>query len=306
MMDLTFVHPGLPGASAWWLPTNYAEHGGPIDALFTAIFWITVAVLVGVHVLLVAFLVRYRTKPGRDTATFVHGHTRLEQVYTIAPAIVLAGLALASKRVWDGYNLPATGDNAKDVVRVMVIGQQFKWNVIYPGPDGVVGRYLVYPKPTDTSWPDGQRFRGTNGPAELPYVKAVEAINLYVEQINPLGKDFSDPDGDDDDWQNALARDLVVPVNRPVEVYLGSRDVIHDFAVPNLRVKLDAVPGMVGVVRFTPTVTTDSVPNGPGYFDIVCQELCGSGHYTMQGRLFVVADDATYAKRFPTTTGAAR
>ena len=54
--------------------------------------------------------------------------------------------------------------------------------------------------------------------------------------ISPLGKDFSDPDGKDDDWQKALLRTVFLPKGRPVEIDLSSRDVIHDFFVPEFRI----------------------------------------------------------------------
>jgi cytochrome c oxidase subunit 2 len=268
------------------LPANHSRAGEAIDGLFTLIFWITLTVFIGVHIALVWFLFRYRHRADRSTARFVHGHTRVELAWTLLTTFILMALALISMRVWDGYERPAA--TGLQPVRVMVIGQQFKWNVIYPGPDGVVGRYLTYPKPTDARWPNGVRFQGVVGPAALPSDKAVAAVNAYVEQVNPLGKDFADPAGADDDWENALARDLVVPVDRPVEVLLGSRDVIHDLGIPVLRVKMDAVPGRLGTIRFTATRTSDV--SASGYFDIVCQELCGSGHYTMTGRLRVVSE----------------
>lgn len=280
-------------ATNWWLPANHAQNGGLIDGLLHVITIVCVLVFVIVQLLLVWFLVRYRHRKGQTTATFVHGHTKWEIGWTIVTATILTLLAAQSIVVWERYNRPPDAARAgtPEPLRVMVIGQQFKWNVIYAGPDNKLGRYLVYPKLTDKSWPGGERFRGTNGPADVPAENREAAINAYVEQINPLGKDFSDAVGTDDDWQNALARDLVVPVNRPIEVHLSSRDVIHSFSVPAMRVKMDAVPGLLGIVYFTPTMTSARATT-VGYFDIVCQELCGASHYTMVGRLVVTADES--------------
>jgi cytochrome c oxidase subunit 2 len=277
--------------SGWWLPANYAQDGGLIDGLFGLIAVVCLAVLVIVQVALVWFLFRYRHRAGRrETAAFVHGHTTWEIGWTVVAAMILTLLAARSIAVWEDYNRspdPAR-DGTPEPLRVMVIGQQFKWNVIYAGADNQLGRYLVYPKPTDTTWPGGERFRGTNGPAQAPMDNRQAMINAYIEQVNPLGKDMTDPAGQDDDWQNALARELVVPVNRPVEVHLSSRDVIHSLSIPAMRVKMDTVPGLIGVVTFTPTATSaEAAP--AGYFDIVCQELCGASHYTMTGRLIVTA-----------------
>ena len=272
-------------AANWWLPANHSEHGSAFDGLFGLIFWIAITVFVGVHVVLVTSLIRHRHRPGRTQAWFIHGNNRLEVLWTIVPAIILTVVSLLSTRVWQAYHAQPQLTDA-DVVRALVIGQQFKWNVIYPGPDGQLGRYLQFPKVTDGRWPNGERFRGATGPASLPADRREEAINAYIEQVDPLGKDLTDPLGLDDDWRNALARDLVVPVGRRVEVFLASRDVIHDFAVPSMRVKMDTVPGTIGRITFTPTKTSGDEPGGA--YDIVCEELCGAGHYTMRGRLVVV------------------
>ncbi len=369
----------------WWLPANYAKHGVEVDSLFNWIFWITVVTFVAVEGLLIVFLVQYRARPGRKKARYTHGDTRLEMIWTIAPAIILAVLAFASKRVWDDVRYSADL-NDPGRTKVLVIGEQFKWNIIYPGPDGKFGRYLLFPKPTDITWPTGPNgksvtFEGVQGPASLPYDKALVAIGRYIDSENRLGKDFTDPDGKDDDYQAALARTMYVPVNRPVEVQISSKDVIHDFYVPNLRTQLYAVPGMRGKIVFTPTTTTrdvesvsrqmfsvDDLPallqqpqykdlaididernaadgavkdktgwrfavdpknpksasiirNGapinagvpeklkaagvkmitahlPGYLDIACAQICGLGHYSMQGRIIVLSQDE-FDRKYP-------
>jgi len=244
------------GWGSWWLPPQYSEHGGAIDELFVWIFWITMVAFVLVEIVMIVFMVKYRHRPDKKKGIFTHGNTRLEMAWTIAPAIILFGLSLFSIKVWDNYRYSPI---AKDPERkkCLVVGQQFKWNVVYPGPDGELGRYLMYPKPTDTTWPVGESGKPTTfmkvaGPAFLPYDQAVKACNAYIEQINPMGKDFSDPAGKDDDWTKQPGRAVFVPYDTGVEVQLGSKDVLHDFALPQFRVKLDAVPGMRGVIYFRP------------------------------------------------------
>ena len=68
--------------------------------------------------------------------------------------------------------------------------------------------------------------------------------------------------------------ELVVPINRPVVVQLTAKDVIHSFGVPAMRVKQDAIPGIVQPVWFTPTKT--------GRWEIACSQLCGLAHYRMK------------------------
>jgi heme/copper-type cytochrome/quinol oxidase subunit 2 len=249
-----------PGWGKWWLPPNRSAHGGAIDSLFVWIFWITMITFVAVEVVMVIFLIKYRDRKGAKKAFFTHGNQKLEMAWTIAPAIILAILALGSKKVWDNFRY-ANDNDASSLARVLVIGQQFKWNFVYPGPDGKFGKYLVFPRPTDIAWPAGAdgapvMFKNIPGPASLPYAEAVSAINEYIDSENPLGKDFTDPDGKDDNFEKAPGRGLVLPAHRPIEVQLTSKDVLHDFFLPNFRVKLDAVPGMRGHLYFTSTMTS--------------------------------------------------
>jgi cytochrome c oxidase subunit 2 len=374
------------GWRSWWLPPNHSIHGVAIDVLFNWIFWITTVTFFLTEGVLVIFLIRYRDR-GERRAHFTHGNTKLEMIWTIVPAAIFAILALCSKFVWDDYRYSSSATDPNRAT-ILVVGQQFKWNVIYPGPDHKLGRYLLFPKPTDLAWPNPSgddkpyTFAGVRGPAFLPYDKAIVAIDQYIDTVNPLGKDFTDPDGKDDDWKAALARELVIPKDRPVEIVLSSKDVIHDFFLPNFRVKLDAVPGMRGHIFFTPTMSSKErelasrksyaidelvealkqpdnaeltvaidanspgadydktakqylyrdkdkktiVRDGrtispaiaqklkdagvqqvtaylPGYWDLVCEELCGQGHYTMQAKV-VVVDNDEYVKRFETPKNA--
>jgi heme/copper-type cytochrome/quinol oxidase subunit 2 len=376
---------------SWWLPPNYSEHGGSIDALFYFIFWLTTIIMIGVFAAMAYFLVKYRYNPNRRKAHFTHGNPTLEMTWTIIPAIILALIALLTKGVWDRYR--AKPPNEANSAKLLVIGQQFKWNVVYAGPDGKLGRYLIFPKPSDKEWPrdpDNQpvEFAEVKGPAELPFEKAVAAINAYIDQENPLGKVFNDPDGKDDNWEKAPGREIAIPEGRPVEITLSSKDVIHSFFLPNFRVKLDAVPGLRGFIAFTAKKTSaereeedkktrtpvkiedliaelsrpenrnadrrievkEGMPNAaydarsqqwlikdaegktiirdgqpvavdslnklkavgmkevkwykPGYFELVCEELCGGQHYTMRGTVVVLSKEQ-FAEQFETKETAA-
>ncbi len=221
----------------WWLPPNYSAHGGAIDALFITIFWITLIALIIVQAAIVIFLIRYRHNAKRSKSHFIHGNTRVEMAWTLAPAVILAVLALASKGVWHNYRY---NESEKDQrTQIMVIGEQFKWNVVFPGPDGKVGKYLMFPKVSDP------KFR------TLDFNRARRKINDYIADENPLGKaEKDDPFGEDDDWVKDPGRPVVIPYDKPIDVVLGSKDVLHDFFLPNFRVKLDAVPGMLGHIYF--------------------------------------------------------
>jgi cytochrome c oxidase subunit 2 len=176
----------------------------------------------------------------------------LEVAVAVVEVVLLVFYAIPAwaRRV---QNLPSESE----AVVVRVVGQQFAWEVHYPGPDGKFGR-------TD--------------------IKLVSADN-------PLGLDRSDPDAKDDfNSENQLH----VQVNRPVLVHLSSKDVIHSFGLYEMRVKQDAVPGLQIPVWFIPTVTTAEMRTRTGKadfdYEIACSQLCGLGHFRMRG--FLVVDSA--------------
>jgi cytochrome c oxidase subunit 2 len=127
-----------------------------------------------------------------------------------------------------------------------VVAQQFQWNFHYPGRDGVFGR--TDPKLIDDS------------------------------SLNFIGLDEADPNARDDSVTSALA----IPSGRPVELILRSKDVIHDFWVPQLRFKQDLVPGMAIRVHFT--------ANQPGKYELACAELCGQLHFKMKSYMLVLPE----------------
>ena len=108
-----------------------------------------------------------------------------------------------------------------------------------------------------------------------------DSTNISPE--NPLGVTPDNPDGKDDVVVEAA--DLHLPIGKPVKMLLRSIDVLHDFYVPEFRAKMDMVPGMVTYFWFTPTRT--------GTFEILCAELCGTGHGFMRG-LVVVDTEQDY------------
>ena len=134
-------------------------------------------------------------------------------------------------------------DVPEDADVIEVVGTQWQWSFRLPGADGVLG----------------------------------EVDSRYVGPDNIFGINTNDPAGNDDVL--VASNELHLPLDRPVKVLLRSKDVLHNFAVPQFRVKMDLVPGMVTYVWFTPTRT--------GKFDILCMELCGIAHYTMRGYVVV-------------------
>jgi cytochrome c oxidase subunit 2 len=117
-----------------WLPENVSTFGQEIDYLFYLIYYITGISFLLVTAALLAFIIMYRRREGRR-ATYIHGHTTLEIVWTVVPAIILVVLSIMSQATWGqikGRVPPAD-------VRVQVTAKQFNWEILYPGPDGKLG-----------------------------------------------------------------------------------------------------------------------------------------------------------------------
>ena len=138
-------------------------------------------------------------------------------------------------------------DVPEDADIVEVVGQQWQWSFRYPGKDGKLG--------------------------------TVDARNITID--NPFGMNADDPLGQDDVLINT--NQFRLPLDRPVKLVIRSKDVLHNFTVPQFRVKMDLVPGMVPYLWLTPTRT--------GTFDILCEELCGIGHHAMRGKVIVEEED---------------
>jgi cytochrome c oxidase subunit 2 len=119
---------------SWWLPEDVSTYGKDIDFLFYLIYYITGATFVLVAVTMVAFLVLYRHKEGRR-ATYTHGNTTLEIVWTIVPALILVVLTFLSVPTWARIKMQIPQTDLK----IQVSAKQFNWIVTYPGPDGQFG-----------------------------------------------------------------------------------------------------------------------------------------------------------------------
>jgi cytochrome c oxidase subunit 2 len=220
-------------------PQAASSFAPQIDSLFQLIFGITLGAFIIVQGLLIWFLIRYRRRPGHS-ATYIHGNPRLEWLWTLIPAAILVCVAVLSEAAWAAIKLPH--GLSHDAIQVEVLAEQFAWNIRYPGPDGKFGR-------TD---------------------------NKLISQDNPWGTIDDDPDGKDD---IITINQMHLPVERDIQITLRSKDVIHSFFLPEMRLKQDAVPGMTVHLWFKPTRT--------GRFEIACAEFCGLGHYRMRGFLTI-------------------
>ena len=114
------------------LPENASTYGAQIDRLFWWILGITGFFFFLVQGCLLAFILLYRAQPGKRAA-YLHGNTALEVIWTLIPALILGGVALASQKIW--VEIRSLKGNPNDFFQVEVLAEQFAWNIRYPGAD---------------------------------------------------------------------------------------------------------------------------------------------------------------------------
>ncbi len=234
------------------LPELASEHGAMIDHMLNAVHWFMLVLFVGWTAFFVYVLWRFRQK--RQPKADYHG---IKSHFSTHLEI---GVVLVEVMLLIGFAFPLWAKRVNEFpvdgnpVLLRATGWQFGWTFHYPGNDM------------------------TFGP---------RSETMLTGGVGDIGLDWRDDTARDD---IVVRQTMTVPVNRPVIIQLGSLDVIHNLAFPNMRIAQDAIPGGEIPMWFTPTKT--------GTYDIVCGQLCGGGHYAMQGFIEVVSGDeyATWVK----------
>lgn len=263
------------------LPEAASEHGKNIDLLMLISMVIIMFVLVITQFLLHYFAFKYHGRKGQR-AVFFADNDKLEFIWTIIPVIVLAGLIIYGLFTWtDIMNIKEDDD----ALVVELYAKQFTWEARYAGEDNTLG----------------------------------DANVRFIEGVNTIGIDPSDPDGMDD----IVTRELRLPVGRKVIFKMRSQDVLHSAYMPHFRAQMNTVPGMITQFAFTPTITTVEMrqnadiiakveninnirtqrnvelaaqgeePLEPYEFDylLLCNKICGASHYNMQMKIIVETEE---------------
>jgi cytochrome c oxidase subunit 2 len=220
----------------WGLPPDVSVAGPAIDHLIIVVHWFMAALFIGWGCFFIYCLIRFRKRDGRK-ASYESAHSKLPKFLEVGIVLFEVFLLVGlSYPIWSKYkNSPPP---ASESLSVRVIAQQFVWNFQYAGPDNQFGK----------------------------------TSPQFISDSNQIGLDPNDPAGKDD---IITINQLHFPVHKPVIVQISSKDVIHSFAIPVLRVKQDAIPGMSIPIWFEATDT--------GQFEIGCAQLCGVGHSLMKG-----------------------
>jgi cytochrome c oxidase subunit 2 len=229
---------------------NASQHGYTIDLMLEMLHWFMLVLFVGWGGFYAYTLWRFHHKKS-PKANYVGTTSHLPTKLEGGVLVLEVVLLMAfAAPIW--ASRVATWPQGPNVIHLRAIGEQFVWNFQYAGPDGKFGRL---------------------------------DINL-INPGNSVGLDRNDPDAFDD---LVTRNEVHVPVNHPIVVDVMSKDVIHNFCIPNMRVGIDAIPGTKNPVWFVPIKT--------GTYEIVCAQLCGTNHSLMKGILVVESEDA-YHKWF--------
>ena len=243
------------------LPISLSKAGPGIDEVIVLTHWLMLVLFVGWGSFFIISLVKFRASknPVADHAGVKsHLSSVLEVAVALVEIILLIGFAFP---IWANRinDVPTSDDGA---VHIRVIAQQYAWNIHYPGPDGIFG----------------------NSEPEL-----VDEVN------NPIGLNRSSPGAADDFY---TINQMHIPVDKKIRIDLTTKDVIHSFKLPELRVGQDAIPCMSIPVHFKANTSSEEflkkmvgTPREGKGLEIACAQLCGITHCRMRGYLTVDTEE---------------
>ena len=237
-----------------WTFTPLASHWGEVDFTVDITLWVTGVVFVAVNIFMAVAIIKFRHREGVASKAKYEPENKNLEIWLT----VLTAIGVAAM-LTPGLLVWEKFVNVPEEAHVVeAVGQQWHWTFRYPGEDGRFGEV------------DAER----------------------ISSDNPFGIDPDDPHGQDD--VVVMSAEAHIPLHQPVKFLLRSKDVLHDFAVAQFRVKMDLVPGMNTYLWLTPTE--------PGRYEILCEELCGIAHHTMRGAVIVeeAADFDNWLAQNPT------
>jgi cytochrome c oxidase subunit II len=228
------------------LPVDISTHGHLIDSQLHDTMLEAGIAFIGAQLVLAYFLFAFTgRKPDAPLKNFPGGaKTMVIAAFLIVGTEVLALGAFGQKAWATVYFVPPKAD----ALQIQAQAEQFAFYFRYPGPDGKFG--AIHPDKIDEG---NQNYFG------LDPANEVEARDDIV------------------------SGELVIPVNREVNLMMHAKDFGHSFYVRELRIQQDFVPGLDLAIHFTATQI--------GTFEIVCTQLCGLGHYNMKAYLNVKSQD---------------
>ena len=260
------ARPGL-GASA-------SEYGVDIDFLYDVNWLIILIVFYITQSLLFLFAFKYQQKKGRKAVFFAHS-TKLELLWTIIPAVVLAGIIIGGLSVWNKITTPK-----ENATVIEIYAQQFGWTVRYAGEDNTLGN-SDFKVIHETTNPLGVVTTKLINAKEKAWTREIDSLTVYLDENGDLTPDATVDEIEDKIERlgrqirrldplrksqtaetNAAATDDVIVKELHLvkgvdyEFKFRSRDVIHSALFPHFRAQMNCVPGMTTRFSFKPIITT--------------------------------------------------
>jgi len=296
-----------------------SEHGAETDWLLNINFILIIVVFFITNTLLFGFAYKYVRKPGVKAYFYPHNN-KLELIWTVVPAVVLAFIIILGLKSWNGV----TADSKKEAIRVELFSKQFDWTARYAGGDNKLGFFdyklttqenelaLLTTATLDSAIrlmeigsADGSVLGIQLLEAKLNNPKNIFVPEERVKMENDLDRKTRllrllyqmrqrhDSKLDAQAYDDIIQKDtLHLMVNQDYEFNFRAKDVIHSAYFPHFRAQMNTVPGLTTRFKFKPTITTKDMKvkkNDPGFnYVLMCNKICGGAHYKM--KMIVVVD----------------
>ena len=294
-------------------------HGANTDWLLNLNFIIIIAVFFLTNTLLFGFAWKYVRKPGVKAYFYPHDN-KLELIWTVVPAIVLAVIIILGLKTWNGI----TGESTKEAIRIELFSKQFDWTARYSGEDNVLGKYDYKLTTAENELALMTEATLDSAIRYMEFGKAdstVLGIKLLENKLNNPKNMFIPEDRmkmetdldrktrllrllyqmkarhnsklDASAYDDILQKDtLHLLKGKEYEISFRAKDVIHSAYFPHFRAQINTVPGQVTRMKLTPTISTKEMrekKDNPNFnYVLMCNKICGSAHYKM--KMIVVVD----------------
>lgn len=204
-----------------YLPVQGSAHASQLDQLNSYVHILMLVLFVGWGLFFIYTLFRF--SKGRNPKANYHGVQNHYSTYVEISVALIEVVLLVGLSIPLWAHRVAEFPKVDEALQINIVAEQFAWNVHYAGPDGIFGK------------------------------RDAKLIN----STNPVGVDrANDPAAKDD---VITLNQLHLPLGKKVIINVTSKDVIHSFALQEMRVKQDAIPGQVTPLWFIPTKTTDQI-----------------------------------------------
>lgn len=294
-------------------------HGEETDWLLDVNFVIIILVFFLTSTLLFGFSSKYVYQKDRKALYYPHNN-KLELIWTVIPAVVLAGIIIFGLQKW--FQIQDVASEEAKVIEVYA--EQFNFTSRYAGENNKLGEsnykllYTGAGKSGDKNNPLGlitkksvatQKANLTgqivklegelDGPGNefIPdeeRVKKEERLERTKVLKRRLVAVESDVNADKDAWANddiIVKGELHLVVGQEYEFKFRSQDVMHSAYFPHFRAQMNCVPGLETRLKFKPTITTvemQKIKNDPNfYYVLLCNKICGASHSNMNMKIVV-------------------